>query len=337
MRVHVHEPDAGRVRRDWLLVLAACAFSVGIHGVLVSLFLFVTVRPAGAAIQIEREEIQTKVEDENPKEANLTNDDLGGLDPDKMLGNLSNRQGQVSIPGLVDPTEAVGTEKCLETMNVPSPVGRADIPSPDAPAPKGVPRGLPGIYRPGGIGGRSGAAREALEREGGGNAQSRAAVAAGIKWIVQHQAADGHWSLDHFNQPAHCGCNGFGQNNDIAATAFGLLPLLGTGETHKGQGLYARHVDRALKYLISRQGRDGNFGGGMYAHGLATIAMCEAYGMTADPRLKAPAQAAIDFIRAAQSDNGGWRYEPRQGGDTSVVGWQFDGPQERSNGRPRGR
>src|SRR5205823_4456771 len=71
-----------------------------------------------------------------------------------------------------------------------------------------------------------------------------------------------------------------------------------------------------------KQGRDGSFGGGMYAHGLAAIAMCEAYGMTSDPVLRGSAQRAIDFIRAAQSDNGGWRYQPREGGDTSVVGWQ---------------
>ena len=47
----------------------------------------------------------------------------------------------------------------------------------------------------------------------------------GLKWIVQHQAPDGHWSLDGFQQHGRCNCNGFGQNNDVAATAFGLLPL----------------------------------------------------------------------------------------------------------------
>jgi hypothetical protein len=98
---------------------------------------------------------------------------------------------------------------------------------------------------------------------------------------------------------------------------------LGAGETHKRKdGVYGKNVERALNYLILKQGRDGNFGGGMYAHGLATIAMCEAYGMTNDPKLKKSAQLAINFIRAAQSESGGWRYEPRQGGDMSVVGWQ---------------
>jgi hypothetical protein len=181
-----------------------------------------------------------------------------------------------------------------------------------------------GIAAPGGLIGRSGSARQGLVNEGGGNTQSEAAVAAGLKWVVAHQAGDGHWSLDAF-QDGHKGCNcrGIGQNNDIAGTAFGLLPLLGAGETHKKpQGEYRRIVERGLNYLRIKQGKDGDFGGGMYAHGLATIAMCEAYGMTQDPQLREPAQRAIKFIRYAQSEGGGWRYEPKQGGDMSVVGWQ---------------
>src|SRR5207244_11314938 len=121
-----------------------------------------------------------------------------------------------------------------------------------------------------------------------------------------------------------CNCTGFGSQNDVAATAFGLLPLLAAGETHKNpKAVYGNNVGNALKYLMGKQARDGNFGGGMYAHGLASIAICEAYGMTSDLTLKLPAQRALNYIRAAQSENGGWRYEPRQGGDTSMVGWHL--------------
>jgi hypothetical protein len=60
----------------------------------------------------------------------------------------------------------------------------------------------------------------------------------------------------------------------------------------------------------------------MYEQGLATIALCEAFGMTADPGLRLPAQRAIQYIVRAQHSGGGWRYGPDQPGDTSVTGWQ---------------
>jgi hypothetical protein len=85
---------------------------------------------------------------------------------------------------------------------------------------------------------------------------------------------------------------------------------------------YVKTVAKAINWLCNHQGNDGDFGGGMYAHGLATIAICEAYGLSSDPALKKPAQAALNFIISAQDPaSGGWRYAPRQGGDTSVVGW----------------
>src|SRR5262249_38330462 len=64
------------------------------------------------------------------------------------------------------------------------------------------------------------------------------------------------------------------------------------------------------------------FGGNMYSQGLATIAICEAYGLSQDPKLRKPAQLAVTYIVQAQHTEGGWRYSPRTPGDTSVVGWQ---------------
>jgi hypothetical protein len=316
------------------VLLLAIAGSLVMHVVLVCLFLLVTVSTTTARTQ-ETEIIQTRVEDDKPSDANLTNDELGGLDPDEIINYNNPRIEQVSVPGPALPNEDVGNNTVNDPglANVPPPpglgsdVGQAGgIKDPNNIGlmnPSLSMGGMRGIYVPGGPGGRSGATRERLLREGGGNTESEAAVAAGLKWITQHQFPDGHWSLDGFNHAKGCNCNGFGQHNDIAATAFGLLPLLGAGETHKKKdGVYSRNVERALNYLILKQARDGNYGGGMYAHGLATIALCEAYGMTADPKLKKTAQAAINYIRAAQHEGGGWRYEPRQSGDMSVVGWQ---------------
>ena len=64
--------------------------------------------------------------------------------------------------------------------------------------------------------------------------------------------------------------------------------------------------------------------GSMYSHGLASTALCEAYALTHDKKLLAPAQASLNFIAYAQDPvGGGWRYSPRQPGDTSVTGWQL--------------
>ena len=95
---------------------------------------------------------------------------------------------------------------------------------------------------------------------------------------------------------------------------------------------------------------------GMYVQGIVTIALCEALAMNdvalklrtakakrrrkkdeeeetnytisykeqkeTSERLRPIAQAAINFIAYAQAEDGGWRYQLHQKGDTSVVGWQ---------------
>jgi len=115
--------------------------------------------------------------------------------------------------------------------------------------------------------------------------------------------------------------------NDTAGTAFGLLAFLGAGITHKSDAEwkvdYSKTVDAGLRWLTKHQKKDGDLGGAMYAHGLATIALCEAYALSKDPGLKVPAQKAIDYIVQAQDpDKHAWRYTPRSGSDTSVTGWQ---------------
>jgi hypothetical protein len=320
--------------RSIFMFMVTLAGSGVIHVVILSLFLLVTINTSNANVSSELDTINTAVEDDKPKDANLTNEDEGIASADQLLSYPVPRVEEVSVPGPVNPTERVGIQDMAEgpLKSVPPPPGFNDGQGgalegakPGLGSLVGLPGGMRGVFSPGGTGGRSGATKDELLRTGGGNGRSEAAVARALAWIARHQAADGHWSLDGFNQHGHCNCTGYGQNNDIAATAFGLLPLLGAGETHKADPKthkYAKNVERGLQYLMRRQGRDGGFGGGMYAHGLASIAMCEAYGMTGDPKLRDSAQRCINYIRAAQSDSGGWRYEPRSGGDTSVVGWQ---------------
>ena len=95
------------------------------------------------------------------------------------------------------------------------------------------------------------------------------------------------------------------------------------------QGEHRETVKKGVYYLKTRakvtpHGIDLCDGGTMYAHGIATLAMCEAYGMTKDESLKDIAQGAIRYIVYAQDlRGGGWRYMPGMPGDTTVTGWQL--------------
>ena len=61
----------------------------------------------------------------------------------------------------------------------------------------------------------------------------------------------------------------------------------------------------------------------MYCHAMATLAMCEAYALSLDDRLRDPAQRAVSFlVRGRARDGQAWRYEPAAPvGDTSILGW----------------
>jgi len=179
--------------------------------------------------------------------------------------------------------------------------------------------------------GRGKASRSQLVREGGGNAASEKAVVYGIKWITDHQLKDGSWNFDHRKGAKTPKSEDWGEMDEAkrGATAMALLPYLGSGITHK-EGKYKDNVRRGLTALVNMiqvRGDTGSFhesGGRMYSHGLASIALCEAYAMTQDPGLMQPAQYSLNYIMSAQDPvNGGWRYVPRDPkGDTSVVGWQ---------------
>jgi hypothetical protein len=167
----------------------------------------------------------------------------------------------------------------------------------------------------------------------GGTIHSEAAVANGLRWISRHQSSNGSWSLDQFHAAGECdgrcGAAG-GANSDTAATGLALLPFLGAGQTPE-RGIYSEHVKRGLAWLIHAQKSNGDLrsgSGNMYAHGIASIALCEAFMLTKDESLRKPAQKAIDFIIKAQDTksgrrSGGWRYSPGESGDLSVVGWQL--------------
>jgi hypothetical protein len=177
------------------------------------------------------------------------------------------------------------------------------------------------------LSGRGAANKAALLARYGGTPQSEAAVAMALDWLARHQLPDGSWSFDHRAGECNGRCKDHGELDQArnGATGLALMAFLGAGMTHK-EGKYKQNVYRGLRYLTMKMGRDGSLhesGGSMYSHGIASIALCEAYAMSQDKELRPYAQGAINFIVYAQDPvGGGWRYQPRQRGDTSVVGWQ---------------
>jgi hypothetical protein len=328
----------------------ASAVSVVAHIILAILVLFINVDVAGATNLGETGE--TTVEDSNEKQLDLTNIEIG-IDSSVETNYNVDRIDDVSVPGMVNPMEEVGIlnnpNQVRTTLPLPPGAlgGQGGAPLADLPGtanPWGQIGGGGGIYVPGGFGGRSGATREKMALEGGGNALSEAAVALGLQWLSLHQANEGSWSLVNYNSTTRekplgqtgkvfevtgGDKDGNARENKVAATAFALLPFLAAGQTHKfnkeNRIDYSKAVRGGLDWLIKRQGKDGSFGDGFYAQGVATIVMGEAYGMTSDPMLKASALNAMKYLVNSQHDGGGWRYGPREPGDLSVTGWQVMG------------
>ena len=196
------------------------------------------------------------------------------------------------------------------------------------------------LRRKGSIGGRlTLASKQALIDFYGATPRSLESIREGIDWLARCQRGDGSWALDGSLEDAGDGGGEVNEGpspNPIGATALALLPFLSEGIAHSrvpdGQEELQRYqevVERGLVYLALSQQRsndinDGRLDGGMYAHALATIVFCEAYGLSGDQRLRGHAQLALKYLLNAQHQaGGGWRYSPNQPGDLSATGWVF--------------
>lgn len=177
------------------------------------------------------------------------------------------------------------------------------------------------------LGGRFGGRQRLTTRGGRPVATS---IQQGLDWLSTHQDDDGKWDCDGFmkHDPRQDPCDGLGApGHDVGMTGLALLAFLGDGSTTK-QGEYRDHVRRGLAWLRDQQDESGLIGDQLghsflYNHGIASLAMTEAYYLAKSPRLKTPAQRAVNYITRARNPYGAWRYEvpPNGENDTSVTGW----------------
>ncbi len=168
-----------------------------------------------------------------------------------------------------------------------------------------------------GVGGR-----RRLAMRGGGGKATESAVDAALRWLANHQEADGHWDVVKYG----------GKNADMANCGLALLAFLGAGHTEK-VGKYKDNVRRAANWIRGKQQADGKYyiegetHGVGYHHSIAGLAMAEAAGMGRVPETVASAKRAIAYSidkhqKGEASDKLGWRYNAKQDtNDISVSGW----------------
>jgi len=234
----------------------------------------------------------------------------------------------------------------------PAPVGPLALagvsPSPIPPAPAESPTpftarplsDVPEVYRT-----RLDPNRSARAIRSGASPASEQAVERALNWLARHQDDDGRWDGatarfddgtplkgdDDFTVHCPAGEPCAGEcaywEADTALTGLALLAYLGAGYT-QAEGKYAATVARGLDFLVRGQRRDGDLRGmskaiGMYCHAMATVALCEAYALTGDARLRDPVERAVGFLVRARSRDGlAWRYAPGAAdSDTSILGW----------------
>jgi hypothetical protein len=153
--------------------------------------------------------------------------------------------------------------------------------------------------------------------------QTENAIEHGLEYLAQLQGQDGTW-----------GTGGYSAN--VAITSLAALAFMAGGHL-PGRGKYGEHVRKALRFVVSRGQQPagglgvfglrapkgflhntGHFGGQqgpMYSHGFGTLLLGEACGMVPDVPLRDDLRKvladAVKVIVSAQSNEGGWRYNPQ--------------------------
>jgi len=180
--------------------------------------------------------------------------------------------------------------------------------------------------------------KEAARKYGGTDASERA-VEMSLRWLAAQQTKEGYWDADAYGSgQVKVDEEGVDRKNagikaDTGLTALTVLCFLGAGYTHE-EGIYSENIERALKWLMKQQQKDGYLGGDatryakMYCHGMTTYALAEAYGLQSDPTLdiglrKSLEQGVNYIVEQQNSKDGGWRYVKGQWGYMSMFGWQL--------------
>ncbi len=160
---------------------------------------------------------------------------------------------------------------------------------------------------------------------------------AGLAWLALNQGEDGRFAdgaalerctllyADDDESMAVCRSH-LSVANDryaITATALALMAFLDFRD-QDGRGLFEPTISRAVAWLRKQQDNTGLFSKGgraYYSDAIALMALSQAAGATGDEALKTSVAKGLARLYAGRGAEGGYRYGPKQAGDTSVSGW----------------
>jgi hypothetical protein len=147
------------------------------------------------------------------------------------------------------------------------------------------------------------------------------AVDRALVFLQNNQERDGSWKSRGASNPA--------------VTSLAVMAFLSAGHV-PGEGRYGEVVEKGIRWVLKRQHDNGLIATEghheMYHHGISTLMLAEAAGMTQGElakELRARLVKAVQVIKNAQCTKaqppGGWDYvsRPTQRSDMSLTGWQI--------------
>ena len=142
--------------------------------------------------------------------------------------------------------------------------------------------------------------------------RTEAAIQRGLQFLKSSQGKDGRWDA--------------GDSNWVGYTAFSMIAFMLNGHCPNKKQPYGETLTKAVDALLKEtEGQvSGYMGANMYSHGLATLALSEAWGQSEkDDKIQEALKAAVKVILRAQNEAGGWRYNPQPAeADVSVTAMQ---------------
>lgn len=148
-----------------------------------------------------------------------------------------------------------------------------------------------------------------------------AAIARGLRWLADQQAANGGWIGDvgHKRGDGYFVLRGADSQEEAGEAHVGVTALAGMAFLASGhlpeRGVHARVVRRTLDYMLDQAGKtpylhDG--GTRMYSHAFGVLFLAEIFGMSRrrDEDVARALTASTRFLVRMQNEYGAWRYAP---------------------------